>query len=219
MLEQVRRQKKRHILLPILYTILGLLVLCALVAGYLAMATGFFRPSWVAGMYTSPVPSRMITDVQAIAPSAFEKHIEDALADQALLHPTSTTLTIAVSERDVTGLVQSFSSRLAAEGVRLNQGQVVLLSDRAELYARVEKDGHTIDMLATFVPVVVNGMATLEWQKVRIGALQVSPAFAQSLINRALGSSAASLRVSFGQALLRSIQLKDGSVKLTFEKR
>ena len=215
MLERVRRRKKIRIFLPILYTLIGVLVVIALVMGYLAIAAGLLRPSWIAGIYREPLPTRTILDAPVIEPSVFEQRVADALA----LHPTSTTETVIVSESDLTGLVQSSSKQLAEHGVQLNKGQVVILPDHLELFAEVQKDGHVLDIIGTFVTHISNGTASIEWQDVKIGSLSVSPAFAQSLISRYLGQPAASIRASFGNALLQSIHLEDGKAELVFEKK
>jgi len=218
MMEQVRRRKKRHILMPILFTLLIVIVLTSLVVGYLALASGMYRPSWIAGAYQPPLPTRSVMDVSAIEPFVLKKRVTDDLLKQMAMHPTSTTQTVVVSERDVTGLVQSASQQLASRGIQLNRGQVVILPDHLELFAEIQKDGHTLDVLGTFIPTVSNGGASLEWQTVKIGSLSVSPAFAQSLINTYIGQTA-SIQASFGNAILQSIHLEDGKAELVFEKR
>lgn len=218
MLEQMRRKKKHHVLIPLLLTILGLLALIALVLGYLTITAGVFRPSWVAGMYPSPIPTRFILDAPAIDPSTLEKRLGDELAQEHALHPTSTTATIALSERDLTGLVKFASGQLAIRGVQLNKGQVVILPDHIELFAEVQKNGHVVDMIGSLVPRVSNGIASLEWTEAKIGSLSVSPAFAQSLIDRYVGPMA-SIHASFGNETLDSIHLENGNARLVFQKK
>jgi hypothetical protein len=219
MMEQVRRRKKHRVLLPILLTLVIVLVLIAFVVGYLSFASGIFRPSWAAGMYQELIPTRTIVGAPVITSLALEKRVTDALAKEIALHPTSTTGVVQVNERDLTGLVQSMSERMASRGIRLHQGQVVILPDSLEIFAEVEKNGHTLRVLGSLVPRVSGGVASLEWQSAKIGSLTVSPAFAQSLIGQFIGMQEASIRASFGNATLESIRLMDGKAELVFEKR
>lgn len=216
----VRRRKGLGCLGCLLFFVI-IVVLMAGGALWFFSRTGLVTVPVFSRFYTPPAPTRIVeTGKSESFDQMFQKQFEAAARVAVRSGKLPETITIAVSEENLTVLLGETVAGLAAEhGIQIQQLQAAVLPGEVELFGDVLlARGARVLVRARLVFEIKDGVPTVRVNSATLGAIPIHPAPLNALVNQYLNiqlvSASAVLTREIGA--ITAIIAEDGTLLVTF---
>lgn len=180
---------------------------------YAVAETGVVRVPLFSRFYHGPSPTRLVA-AQPMTTDAFRVLLGARFFNQALKHPQP-PYTVDVSEKELTGVIMN-AVDVALRDLSWKQDytQLVVRPTDVEFLSQFSRGPLHLDMLVRFHPVIQDGGVRFDPFFVQIGDYPLPATVAYRIAGYLFSRDLGTFILSFGEAKLRDLTLKDGSIQI-----